>query len=395
MAPAQFQSRPGRALMLSATAVTAVTVMTAAACSGATSAGDGQSAAKKSSTAATRRSATSSGHRPSESATTTTRPGSGPTHHEAATSAVRIALAGDTNTAGQSAQVLASGLGATANVLRDADVAMVNVETVIADDRSGLAAQPKAFNFVAPSRLLDVLARAGVDVVTVANNHGLDYGRAGLQRTLAARTAGRPHMIGAGADETEAFKPWRTVVRGRGVTFFGATDVIDDGLDWAAAPGRSGLASIKSDAGYAALRAGVREARAAHPTDVVVVYLHAGVELQSCPTGRQRHVAQDLASDGASAVVMSHAHVVEPGTVVGETAVSYGLGNFVFVGHSPSTSQTGVLQLDFPVSGRPRETWHPGRISSGLPVLLTGAAADAGAAAWAHLRAACGVSGPS
>ena len=54
--------------------------------------------------------------------------------------------------------------------------------------------QPKAYNFVAPTRLLDVLRHAGVDVVTVANNHGLDYGQLGLARTLAARsTAAAAH----------------------------------------------------------------------------------------------------------------------------------------------------------------------------------------------------------
>ena len=125
-------------------------------------------------------------------------------------------------------------------LLAHADVAMVNTETVLADDRTGLVRQPKAYNFVAPTRLLDVLHRAGVDVVTVANNHGEDYGLRGLERTLAARSASRPRLIGAGADLAAAFAPARVTVRGRGVVFFAATDVVDDGLSWAATATRPG-----------------------------------------------------------------------------------------------------------------------------------------------------------
>ena len=293
---------------------------------------------------------------------------------------VQLAIGGDTNTANAAARVLTTGLGTAGRVLARADLAMVNLETVIADDHSGLAPEPKKYNFVAPSRLLGVLARSGVDVVTVANNHGLDYGRFGLQRTLAARSA--LPMIGAGVDRSAAFAPFRTAVRGRGVVVFGATDVIDDGLQWEATADRSGLASIKSATGYRTLRDAVRADRAQHPCDIVVVYLHAGVELHGCPTARQRAVAADLTADGATAVLMSHAHVVEPGAVLGRTAVDYGLGNFVFSATSAATSRTGVLRIDVPRSGPPRETWQPGHIVNGLPVMLDGSAAVAARAQW-------------
>ncbi len=305
------------------------------------------------------------------------------------TTAVQLAFAGDVNTANSAGRVLDHGLGAAGRVLAHADVAMVNTETVLADDRTGLVRQPKAYNFVAPTRLLDVLHRAGVDVVTVANNHGEDYGLPGLERTLAARSASRPRLIGAGADVTSAFAPARVTVRGRGVVFFAATDVVDDGLSWSATSTSPGLASIKSAAGLTRLRAAVRADRAAHPCDVISVYLHAGVELNVCPTVRQRLVARDLAADGASAVVMSHAHVLQPGAVLTRTAVDYGLGNFVFAGHGGATSQTGVLTVDVPKAGLPTQTWHPGRIVDGLPTMLTGAAARTAADQWRSLGAHC------
>ena len=302
---------------------------------------------------------------------------------------VQLAFGGDVNTANAAGRVLTDGLGAAATVLRRADLAMVNTETVFADDRSGLVRQPKAYNFLAPTRLLDVLEHAGVDVVTVANNHGLDYGPAGLARTLAARTPARPLMVGAGADISAAFAPARRTVRGRGVVLFAATDVIDDGLDWAATDHRPGLASIKTATGLARLRSAVRADRRAHPCDVIAVYLHAGVELSVCPTARQRVLATDLARDGANAVLMSHAHVVEPGRVSGSTAIDYGLGNLVFDAQSATTARTGVLTVEVPGSGPPTETWHPGRIVDGLPTMLSGAAATTAAQRWRALSSGC------
>jgi poly-gamma-glutamate capsule biosynthesis protein CapA/YwtB (metallophosphatase superfamily) len=305
------------------------------------------------------------------------------------TTAIALAFAGDVNTANSASRVLDHGLGGAGRLLAHADVAMVNTETVLADDRTGLVRQPKAYNFVAPTRLLDVLHRAGVDVATVANNHGEDYGRLGLNRTLAARSSARPRLIGAGTDVTAAFAPARVTVRGRDAVFFAATDVIDDGLSWSATPTSPGLASIKSVAGLARLRAAVRHDRAAHPCDVISVYLHAGVELNVCPTVRQRLVARDLAADGADVVLMSHAHVLQPGAALGRTAVAYGLGNFVFAGHSGPTSQTGVLTVDIPEAGTPKPTWHPARIVDGLPTMLTGAGARTADQQWRTLGHGC------
>jgi poly-gamma-glutamate capsule biosynthesis protein CapA/YwtB (metallophosphatase superfamily) len=313
----------------------------------------------------------------------------GATAQVAAPATVHIALAGDTGAEGVSARVLSDGLGGVGTVLKGADVAFLNLETVLADSRTGLVPQPKTYTFLAPTGLLDVLGRSGVDAVTLANNHGFDFGRAGLARTLAARGPARPAVVGAGAGEQEAFTPWRTVVKGRGVTFFGATDVLDGGLDWAATAGTAGLASTKTDEGYTRLREGVRRVRKDHPGDVVVVYLHAGVERQVCPTSRQQQLARDLAGDGATVVAMSHAHVLQPFTTIGSTAVAYGLGNFVFAARSPGTSTTGVLDLEVPPTGAPRATWRPARIRDGVPSLVTGAAGAAAVKAWAALDDGC------
>ncbi len=373
-------SRLGRSLVAGLVVLAAVS-----ACSGASAPSRSSTSASPPPVAASataRAQATSAGKSSAGKSKVAPTPAATSTAATQCSTTVQLAFGGDTNTANSASRVLSAGLGSAGRVLARADVAMVNLETVIADDQAGLTPQPKQYNFIAPSRLLGVLGRAGVDVVTMANNHGLDYGQLGLQRTLAARSSSPLHVIGAGANQAAAFTPYRTTVRGRGVVIFGATDVVDDGLAWGATADRPGLASIKTAAGYQMLRDAVRSDRSQHPCDVIVVYLHAGVERQACPTDRQRTVAADLAGDGASAVLMSHAHVVEPGTVVGRTAVDYGLGNFVFSATSAVTAQTGVLQIAVPPTGPPRLTWQPGHIVNGLPTMMEGSAATSARARW-------------
>ncbi len=211
----------------------------------------------------------------------------------------------------------------------------------------------------------------------MANNHGMDYGRAGLADSLAAaRAAGMP-VVGAGADEDAAFAAHVTTVKGQRVAVVGATQVLDDELAaaWTAGAGTPGLASAKD---VARTVAAVRAARAL--ADVVVVVLHWGTEQVACPTGAQTSLARALVDAGADVVVGSHAHVLLGGGFLGKAYVDYGLGNFVFYATSPVQQASGVLTLT--LSGRTvtSAAWAPARISSGLPLPLTGAAATAASA---------------
>ena len=317
--------------------------------------------------------------------TTTTRPrrGSG--------AAVTLVFGGDTHFEG----VLRSKLDANPNgmfspiagVLSGADVAMVNLETAIA---TGGAPDSKAYNFRAPSSAFEALRTAGIDVVTMANNHGRDYGAAGLAETLAAKQQTPLAIVGIGANAEEAYRPWRTEVRGQRLAFFGATDVLDDWLitSWTATDAQPGLASTKTSA-LDRLVAEIRAARA--DTDTIVVYLHWGVEGTTCPSGRQQELAQALTDAGADIVVGSHTHRVLTAGHLGTAFVDYGLGNFAFYNESGESGVTGALKLT--VTGRDVDAseWLPARIRSGIPQLLDGAAATSDRDAFAARRACAGL----
>ena len=131
----------------------------------------------------------------------------------AAAPQITLAFAGDVHFEGRVVDRLdepASALGPVASVLRRADLAMVNLETAITVRGTP---EPKEFRFRAPPVAFDALRSAGVDIATMANNHGVDYGQVGLDDSLAAITASRFPVIGIGPDAAAAYAPPTTPVR--------------------------------------------------------------------------------------------------------------------------------------------------------------------------------------
>lgn len=260
------------------------------------------------------------------------------------------------------------------------DLTMVNLETAIT--ARGVK-QPKIWHFRTSPKALVALEHAGVDVVTMANNHAVDYGPLGLKDTLAARSSSPIPVVGIGRDAKDAFAPYVAEVRGTRIAFFGATDLPDHTSS--AYPARAsspGVASIVRS--RARLLRAVRSWRTR--VDTVVVYLHGGIERVTCPTGRQSATAAKLVRAGAGVVVTSHAHVLLGAGWRGRSFVSHGLGNFIwYSGNSLRESRSGLLTVTLrdgvPVASALVPTY---RGSNGLPRRATGGRA---AAIRADLRA--------
>jgi poly-gamma-glutamate capsule biosynthesis protein CapA/YwtB (metallophosphatase superfamily) len=299
---------------------------------------------------------------------------------------VTIAFAGDIYFEGVLRKRLdadpATAVGPFAEVLRGADLAVGNLESAIA---TGGTPVDKQFTFRAPASALDALQAAGFDTVSMANNHGMDFGRDGLAESLAARAAAPPGLvIGIGADEDDAYAPFSAEVRGQRIAVIAATQVLDSMFipSWTATADQGGVASAKR---LDRLVEEVERARAAH--DTVVVYLHWGIETHTCPSGDQKQLARVLVDAGADVVVGGHAHRLQGGGRLGGAFVHYGLGNFLFKENSAEGARTGVLLLQ--VTGRRVDAydWVPGRITDSVPSPLQGDDAATELAHWDSLRA--------
>ena len=278
-------------------------------------------------------------------------------------------------------------LGPVAAVLRQADVAMVNLETAVTTRGTP---QHKHYVFRVPPTAFQALRAAGVDVATMGNNHGMDYGLVGLRDSLAAAAAARFPVVGIGRDAGHAYAPWLVTVRGQRIAILGATQVLEPGLQaaWTAGSGKPGLASAYDEA---RLAAAVR--RAGRTADIVVVYVHWGEEGNPCPTGPQRQVADLLARAGADIVVGTHAHTLQGSGWRGNTYVAYGLGNFYWWNwFSASNRTTGVLTLTVTARRVIHAAWTPAIIRKGAPIPLTGTAATQARSRWAALRSCTNLS---
>jgi len=301
-----------------------------------------------------------------------------------------LAFGGDVHFEGHLRARLANpgtALGPIARTLRAADFAMVNLETAITT--GGTPAPNKQFVFRAPPSALTALKAAGVDATTIANNHGMDFMESGLRDSLAAIRKSRFPVPGVGRNADEAYRAYRTTVKGNRLAVVAATQVLDDHLipAWTATDTKAGLASAKN---VERMVQAVEDARKG--SDIVVVYLHWGAELQPCPLPRQKELAEKLIAAGADIIVGGHAHIPLGGGFLKGKYVHYGLGNFVFYSANGQTANSGVLLLK--VEGRrvTKAVWKPARIVGGLPRLLTGAEARAEYRRWVGLRGCTGLS---
>ncbi|PZF79831.1 poly-gamma-glutamate biosynthesis protein [Jiangella anatolica] len=303
---------------------------------------------------------------------------------------ITLAFAGDVHFEGELRPRLddpATALAPIAPQLSAADLTIVNLESSVGT--SGDPEPGKEFTFQAPPTALTALQAAGVDVATMANNHGMDFGPEGLADTLAARTTVPGlDVVGVGANIDEAFAPAIREIDGTTVAVIGAS-VPDDPVGdptghWAATATTAGVATALDPA---ALLAAVAAAKS--QADVVVVYLHWGNQGEGCPSESQRSLASALAAD-ADIVVGAHTHQLQGSGLapVGEAYVAYGLGNFVwYTQRSEITTVTGVLTLTVENGAVTADDWAPARIGDdGLPAFATGGRADEMIAGQAALR---------
>jgi poly-gamma-glutamate capsule biosynthesis protein CapA/YwtB (metallophosphatase superfamily) len=300
--------------------------------------------------------------------------------------AITLAFAGDVNFAGRTARLLhdpATAFGPISALLRAADFTALNLETAVT---SRGAPQPKTYHFRTSPRAFTALRDAGVDLVTMANNHILDYGRTGLADTLAAAQAARFPYVGIGTNDAAAWAPYVTTIRGTRIAIIGVSQVAELETSWVATRTRSGEANaVNLGETLAAVRAAKRLA------PIVIVFMHWGTEGEACPDPNQLYLAPLLAKAGASIIVGAHAHMLQGSGWLGHTFVAYGMGNFLWWERSYSTA-TGVLELTLHPHAPLTARFLPAVVSgTGQPVPLHGAAARRAAARYTQLRACTGL----
>jgi len=267
-------------------------------------------------------------------------------------------------------QVLARGpeivFAGVQSVLDSADVLVGNLECAITD---GGERQLKSYTFAAPPETAQALALAGFDLLSLANNHAMDYGSQGLFDTRDNLGQSGIASVGAGENSAQAHAPVILERNGLRLAFLAYVDVPDenDGFDahtWIATASQPGVAwadldQITADVAAARLQA-----------DVVVVLLHSGFEIKDVAPN-QRAEAHAAIDAGAALVIGSHSHLLQDIEKYHGGLIAYSLGNFVFDEYLGIVNASIILRVLLTPAGVQSYDYVPVLIQNGLPVITT------------------------
>ncbi len=222
-------------------------------------------------------------------------------------------------------------------LLSSADITFANLECVISSN--GDPMPEKEIRFRAVPEAVEGLMEAGIDVVSLANNHSFDYGRKALFETMDILAHSGIAYVGAGFDDLSASRPAYLAVKGYKVAFLAYSWdfflTVKAGED---KPGITVLAEGK-------LRKDLLMAR--RWADLIVVSVHWGWEYVDRPTQRDRKLARLAIDLGADLVVGHHPHVVQGVERYRGGLICYSLGNFIFDQRSPRTREGVILRCSF------------------------------------------------
>jgi poly-gamma-glutamate capsule biosynthesis protein CapA/YwtB (metallophosphatase superfamily) len=228
-----------------------------------------------------------------------------------------------------------------ADTLRKADLVFGNLESVISDKGQNLGS---IYSFRADPKTLEGLTFAGFDVLSVANNHSLDYGLQAFEDSASRlKKAG---IIPVGIELFSAIAENNSQLEIREVkeTKVGFLAYTDAGSPlWRATQTTPGVAWVDQytiEEFQNAIRAAKQQ------SDILVVSVHFGEEYQTQPSEIQKLIAQSAVDAGANIVIGHHPHVVQPVERYKKGWIAYGLGNFVFdQGFSKETTEGLLLEV--------------------------------------------------
>jgi poly-gamma-glutamate capsule biosynthesis protein CapA/YwtB (metallophosphatase superfamily) len=219
-------------------------------------------------------------------------------------------------------------LGQVANLMRAADLTIVNLECAITASAAIWPGAPKAFYFGAPPQAIESLTGAGIDMVSLANNHALDFGVDGLHETLQHLQRHGILCVGAGADIAAAVSP--AIIEHNGMRF-GMAAFCDHQADFAARHDSPGIAWLDLDDESAALGAwrkaldGLQRAAVDWP----ILSLHWGPNMVFRPSAKFCRLAHAAIDMGWKILFGHSAHVYQGLEIYRGCPIIYAAGDLV------------------------------------------------------------------
>lgn len=242
-----------------------------------------------------------------------------------------------------------------------ADIMMINNEFAYSD--RGKKTPDKSYNFRAKPERVQILKEMGVDIVSLANNHALDYGPDALLDTFDTLDKADIDYIGAGENLDRAKAPIYYTIGGKKIAYIAATHVIPF-MDWYASENGLGMVGTYDPT---LILESIKEAK--ENSDYIIIYVHWGKERNTRPEQYQRNLATYYIDAGADAVIGCHPHVMQGLEFYKGKPIAYSLGNYWF---NNSTRESGMLKLYLDPDDSVRVQLLPVMNKDTVTYLLTG-----------------------
>lgn len=234
---------------------------------------------------------------------------------------IQIAAVGDISFEGRNAEhPNPKAFAAVAPWFRKADIAIGNLENPLIDSGEPIAGKCTLHGHTGWA---DVLSASGIKIVSLANNHLMDYGLAGLSSTMDALKRAGIACVGAGLNESDALAPLILKIHDQKLAFI-ARSSVEVSSQCFAKGSQGGVAKFELDETIGTA------AKAKQRVDHVFLIIHWGLEEYAYPTVKQRNDAAVLMDAGVDCILGHHPHVAQGYEKITGKPVFYSLGNFMF-----------------------------------------------------------------
>ena len=220
-----------------------------------------------------------------------------------------------------------------------ADYAAVNLETQIADKKPAERA-PKSVTFYSEPEILDALTWAGVDYVSLGNNHTYDYMDSGLHSTLAFLNKSELGYSGAGVDEKSALKAHTATINNTEFSMLGY-------VGWEGSANPTQTANHQhGGAAYGSMENILQSVSKQVADDkVTIVQYHGSQEYANNPTGVTEQRLKSSLDAGAALAIAHHPHVTQGLELYNNKLIAYSMGNFIFDQNFSATQHSFILYV--------------------------------------------------
>lgn len=245
--------------------------------------------------------------------------------------------------------------------MKNADICMVNNEFQFST--RGTPMEDKQFTFRTDPKYVQVMLDMGVDIVSLANNHSLDFGTEALQDTFAALDDAGILYAGAGDTKERAEELQIIEVNGLKIGFLAATRVIPVS-QWNVEFRQPGLFTAYDDARLVeCVEAAKKEC------DFLTVYIHWGIEREAHPQYYQTATAKNCFDAGADLVIGAHPHVLQGIEFMDGKPVFYSLGNYIF---AQTIARTALVKVEVQPDGEATYSLIPAYAEDGQTKMFEG-----------------------